>query len=409
MKLINKTYRLSFFMMIPLFVLSSVFVYYMINYIVYEETDEYLTYEMKRLVKYHEINNDLPDFHLVAEVLDDTFLSTPIFKDTLLLESGDNEMVPYRELHFSLQHNGENKTLVLRHLLLGKDDVFEGALAIMAGLILLFASTMYLMVNQFSKRIWNPFYNTLELLSKYRLHGGLPDFQKSGVEEFDTMNKTAMKLLNKIEADFKRTKAFNENASHEFQTRLAVIRGNTEEMMNNKNLDPMLSEQLQSIYNHTLQLSQTQKSLLLLSKIGNQEYENQVKLNLADILKQSINLFQEAIDLRAISLDINVSDCYLNMDSGLADIMINNLLKNAVKYNFHQGFIRIRLEKASLMIENSGPESGLQEQLFTRFQTGPNGNLGIGLAIVKEICELYAFTIGYRQPKQNTHLIQITF
>ena len=90
------------------------------------------------------------------------------------------------------------------------------------------------------------------------------------------------------------------------------------------------------------------------------------------------------------------------MDAGLAGILINNLIKNAVKHNLQQGYITIKLTAEKLEIENSGPEfKGNPDSLLQRFSKGENGNIGIGLAIVKQICELYHFTLSYKISEKN--------
>src|SRR5690606_28668308 len=128
MKLINRMYVYTAVWLIPFVIIGSLFSVYMIEHISYEETEEFLTYEMERLVEYHRLHNDLPNFNNVAELIEDVGYDKPFFKDTLLLETGDNEMVPFRELWFSINHNGRNFTIVLRHLLPGRDDIIEGTL-----------------------------------------------------------------------------------------------------------------------------------------------------------------------------------------------------------------------------------------------------------------------------------------
>src|SRR5690554_3813028 len=117
MKLINRMYFYTAIWLIPFVVIGSLFSFFMIEYIAYEETDEFLQYEMGRLVEYHGRHNDFPDFTNVAALLEDISYKEPFYKDTLLLETGDNEMVPFRELWFSIDHNGRDFTIILRHLL----------------------------------------------------------------------------------------------------------------------------------------------------------------------------------------------------------------------------------------------------------------------------------------------------
>ena len=202
MKLIKRTYIYTSVTLIPLLIIGGLFAFYMIEYISYEETDEFLTYEMERLVNYHEQNNDLPDFHNVDDILEDVKYPQPVFKDTLLLESGDNEMVPYRELRFSINHNGRDFTIVIRQLLPGRDDIAQGTLMIILGLLFLFSMFVILTVNFAARKIWTPFYNTLNKIVSYKIRDPLPVFKNSDIDEFNTLNVTLNTFLKKISSRY---------------------------------------------------------------------------------------------------------------------------------------------------------------------------------------------------------------
>lgn len=408
MKLIKRSYQLAAISLIPLLVVGSILGFYTIKYIIYEETDEFLSYEMERLIDYHNQYNDLPDFHQVANIFEGEKLNAPYFRDTLMLEPADNELIPYRELHFPINHKGQDFVIVLRHLLPGNDDLFEGTLFIIVGFSLLMLLMLFFLINSFSSKIWKPFYRTLNSLNAYRLTGPLPEFEKSAIDEFEQLNAAVQQLLEKISSDYRRIKEFNGNASHELQTNLAVIRAQTEKLMNLMQAKEH-SEPTMAIYNAALRLSQAQKSLLLLSKIGNLEYNNNTRLNLAEVIRQILPLFEETSAVRSISIQHKIEDCYLVMDAGLTEIMLSNLLKNAVKHNVEGGYITFELTKTHLWIENTGlPYQGNPENLLERFAKGESGNLGIGLSIVKQICDLYHFSLSYKIDK-NTHKLHISF
>lgn len=388
-------------------IIGSFFAFYMIKYISYEETDEFLTYEMERLIEYHKENNDLPDFNNVDDIIEDVFYPEPFFKDTLLLEPGDNEMVPHRELRFSINHNGHDFTIVLRHLLLGRDDIAQGTLLIIAGLVALFALFLILTVNLVTGKIWNPFYKTLDKIIRFKISETVPVFEKTDIDEFNMLNSTVQNLLKKISDDYRHNKEFNENASHELQTHLAIIKANAGKLIDKQQQDAQNTDELNKIYSAATKLSQAQKSLLLLSKINNLEFSNNVSLNLAEVLLSSLETFSEAINIREIKVSREIQTCTVFMDTGLAEILINNLIKNAVKHNLQQGYITIKLTAGMLEIENSGAEfNGNPDSLLQRFSKGKNGNIGIGLAIVKQICELYRFTLSYKISEKN-HKISI--
>jgi len=408
MKLINRTFRLTTIWLLPVLIIGSIFVFFIIKYIVYEETDEYMTYEMERIVKYHGMNNDLPEFHQLDYIQEGVYHEKPFFKDTMMLEPADNEMVPHRELHFSIEHKGENFGLVIRHLLPGNDDIFQGSIIIILGLMLFIFMVLLLTINMVSKSIWKPFYQTLNILTGFKINTPIPTLPQTPIDEFETLNNTVSNLLKKVNDDYSRTREFNENASHELQTHLAMIRANTEKLINQSSEEGENSRVIANIHQASVQLSQVQKSLLLLSKIGNQEFNKHEIIDLSHHLKQTIDLFNEAFELRQIKLSHHIEECKLTMDPGLAEILTNNLIKNAIKHNIYNGFVRVELNSKHLLIENSGlPYEGEPNNLLERFAKGEKGNMGIGLAIVKQICELFNYSISYQISNKTTHSIQI--
>jgi len=99
------------------------------------------------------------------------------------------------------------------------------------------------------------------------------------------------------------------------------------------------------------------------------------------------------------------------MDQGLADLLIANLLKNAIIHNIEGGTIVLETEPGCLIIRNDGPPLGFsQEELFTRFvrDTRRTGNFGLGLSLVKKVCENYGFKIEYiYENQQHTFLVTL--
>lgn len=405
MKLIKRTYKEALKWIFPLLIVGSIFSFYVIKYIIYEEADEHLTYEMERLIEYHNKYDDLPDYHKLTNIIEDLKIETPFFKDTFILEPKDGEMIPHRELFFSINHDGIDYTIVLQQILPGNDDILRGTILMVSGLLALIAIVLFLMISSISAKLWSPFFKTLDILSKYKLSKDIPVFKHTDIDEFKILNETISELLSKIESDFKRTKEFNENASHELQTNLAIIRANAEKLTYSESNH----KEIQLILNATQNLSHAQKSLLLLSKIGNLEFSNNSYVNFSEIINNSLTLFEEAISLREIKVTKEMKATSLFIDAGLANILSDNLIKNAIKYNCDNGFINIILNHEKLTIENSSSEKYEDTtKLFERFYKGQSGNIGLGLAIVKQICDVYKFSINYTIEK-NIHKIEIIF
>ena len=120
-------------------------------------------------------------------------------------------------------------------------------------------------------------------------------------------------------------------------------------------------------------------------------------------------LFQ-SLEIRNISITKNIEDSIQFMDAGLAEILVTNLIKNAIKHNIQDGYLSIIMNQSSFVLENSGlPFSGNPNTLLERFIKGEKGNIGIGLSIVKQICELYNFKITYQINDNTVHKLSIQF
>ena len=149
---------------------------------------------------------------------------------------------------------------------------------------------------------------------------------------------------------------------------------------------------------------------MLLSKIGNLEYNKTANINFKEIAEQALEKYNEAFQLREIKVMANINDCRLWMDAGLAEIMANNLLKNALKHNVDKGHLDIKLTAREFIVANSGTSfQGNPEQLFQRFNKGEGGNYGIGLSIVKQICDLHNFALSYKIEENSTHILKVSF
>jgi signal transduction histidine kinase len=193
---------------------------------------------------------------------------------------------------------------------------------------------------------------------------------------------------------------------------LAIIRSTTEKILNQtvNSLNASTIDSLKSIYSSVNKLHQVQKSLMLLSKIDNLEYNRNINVNFKEVTEQVFEKYREAFELREIHVSSNLADCPLSVDLGLAEILANNLFKNALKHNIANGYVSVTLKAKTFTIENSGlPFTGDPEQFFQRFTKGEKGNYGIGLSIVKQICELYNYSISYTIADTSKHSITITF
>ena len=108
------------------------------------------------------------------------------------------------------------------------------------------------------------------------------------------------------------------------------------------------------------------------------------------------------------TLDETVS---VRMNPALAEILVSNLISNAIRHNLSAGTLEIVLNAAQLSVTNTGkPLTCPPEQLFQRFRkSDPSGDsVGLGLAIVHKIAALSKITIAY-QTDGNLHTLLLNF
>ena len=205
---------------------------------------------------------------------------------------------------------------------------------------------------------------------------------------------------------------YSENLSHELLTPLAVIRAKAELILQNPNLRETDLLSVDSILQTVSRLSKINQSLILLSKIDNNQFVDEEEVNLKELINDALENFEDQIRKKHISVRIDVrQDLTLLTNLNLMHILILNLIKNSVFHNIEEGMILVRLDNKSLSIKNTGVSSEKDtKELFKRFVSREkNANsIGLGLSIVKQICSFLEFGISYKN-EDIYHEVVLTF
>ena len=262
------------------------------------------------------------------------------------------------------------------------------------------------------KYILSPFKRTLKVIQNFDLKQRkpicLPDTRTS---EFRELNEFLKKMTDKALEDYQSLKEFAENASHELQTPTAIIRGKLDLLMESDIRDDQ-AILIAEMQNALEKLSRIHSSLSLLTKLENKEYTAEKPVCLSALLKETLDSFDELIQMKSIALTAEIHDkVYIDLHCSLADLLLTNLVSNAIRHNISGGSIKVILTKAGLVISNTGlPPQLPVSELFERFKKGDpaSDSIGIGLAIVRQICELMNFNIVYEYAS-GQHVIAISF
>ncbi|GAA4165746.1 HAMP domain-containing sensor histidine kinase [Chryseobacterium ginsenosidimutans] len=261
-----------------------------------------------------------------------------------------------------------------------------------------------------SATIWKPFRNTLEKLKNFNLnHQNNIEFEITDTTEFEELHLSLNKLIEKNISVYQTQKEFTENASHELQTPLAIIKHKLDLLLQNKDITEKQYQIVEDINKALTRSSRINKNLLLLAKIDNSQFDNTEKIQLDILVRQSVELLEEHFLQKNISVKSYIlPEVYVNGNSGLTEVLINNLLINAIRHTSKDASISIELTETSFKVSNSGTSKLDKDLLFKRFSRGSadNNGSGLGLAIIKEICKFQNWTIDYTF-ENNNHIFII--
>jgi signal transduction histidine kinase len=229
-------------------------------------------------------------------------------------------------------------------------------------------------------------------------------FEQTGISEFDQLNRTLEEMIEKMQSDFVNLKEFTENASHEIQTPLAIIKSKLELLLNDPVLTEFQHKQLHEVFETVIRLSKLNEALLLLSKIENRQFVEKSDVDLSGLIMSRLIYLEEIFELKKIDLSTKLDDPFIiNIHPILAEILIDNLLGNALKHNYQEGKIKVTSEMTNIIFENTGPSLTFDPQkIFNRFvkQNTSMASNGMGLAIADEICKSNQLTLEYSWQNQ---------
>ena len=267
-------------------------------------------------------------------------------------------------------------------------------------MVLILLVTLFLINRFFLNKLWKPFNTTLQQIKQFNLSGrNNINLEQSKITEFTELNHAVSIMTNRVSQDYDEIKNFTENASHEIQTPLAIIKSKLELLSQSENLKEEQMNTIQSVYEATNRLSKLNQSLILLTKIDNQQFRESEEVNISILINKHLSNYEELIAAKLITIKKNIEDnVKMNMNETLAEILIANLITNAIKHNIDKGIIEITLTNNRLCISNTGiPLECDPSELFERFKKDKvsSESLGLGLSIVKKICERYGYRINY--------------
>jgi signal transduction histidine kinase len=425
MKLFTQYNRITLSVLVGFFLVCSLIYYFLMRGLLIQESDKSLIKIEKNIRNFVAVHNSLP----VVEPLDDLRIScvkiaspttgAPAEERSFLLipptpgKNRDN----IRQMTFFLQLDHDWYGVTISRTLEGMKATALMVLKTAVVTLLIIAIAFMIVSQLLFRRLWQPFYDSIGVISRFKLgKNTLEAFPETSIQEFRFMNEQFIRMAAQISKEYGVLKQFTENASHEMQTPLAVIRSKLDLAIQDEALSASQSATLKSAYGSVKKLTSLNRALLLMARISNNQYGGRVVFNIKDKLQDKINQFT-ALWQDKLSLSRELHDAEIDINPDLADILLNNLFSNACKHNVPDGTVNVCLADSRLQIENTGRPVPLDEsRMFQRFYKASKHeeSNGLGLAILKEICDqsgitpsysfrgnIHTFTLEWNRPARN--------
>jgi signal transduction histidine kinase len=394
-----------------------------IRAILNEEVDESISLQADQFLQHIKNFEYLDDLETDLQVLDHLSYNTHIkpsqggavdkkYQTISLYDSADQEEKPFRQLSTGVVIKGKPYILTIQMSLVENDDLVMAISLVQVTLSILLAAGLLFLNRSLSKRLWRPFYKTLDQLKAYELDKSESvTIEKSEIVEFDDLNKTVSHLTERNRKVFLQQKEFIENASHELQTPIAIFQSKLDYLMQSPALSQAEAETIMDLESMAQRMARLNKNLLLLSKIDNEQFMDTEELELSAMIGSQLSGLKPMAQLENISIVTTVDPLSLKANRALIEILLTNLFHNAIRYSFKNEVITITLHNRRLVVTNKGAPLKMEAAKITdRFskESSDRNSTGLGLAIVKKICDSCSYQLHYTYAN-DAHTFTVIF
>ncbi len=394
-----------------------------IRQIINEELDESLALHTNQFVKHIKSYEYLEDLEMDLKIWDQLSYDIILIPSNVtsaeqkyetlsMYDSIEHESHPFRTLSTSVVIKDKAYLLTIRMSLVDNDELVIALGIVQVILILLLAVGLLLLNRSLTRKLWKPFYNTLNQLKAYQLdkcESIQPE--KTNIVEFDDLNRTVSHLTDRNRKVYLEQKEFIENASHELQTPLSIFQSKLDNLMQIPGLTEADAATILDLEETAQRMARLNKNLLLLSKIENDQFNEVEEIDLSALANKLLSNLQPMADIDNISVQTVINPLSIIANSTLLEVLFTNLFHNAIRHTNANGNVRVEITDRVLIVANTGnPLKMSPEKIFERFsKEGRSENSsGLGLAIVKKICDTSLYHLSYNF-QSGVHTFSVTF
>ncbi|MGB5941310.1 MAG: HAMP domain-containing sensor histidine kinase [Leeuwenhoekiella sp.] len=393
-----------------LMAVSTIILFFYTQELLRKQIEEELYSNKDRVEKLLQNDQTIKGIPPIMEVEKVRYPETLKFNVTLIYDPLQDEIELFEQLTETTQINGQHYRITVRAMVIESEDILFAIVLTFISIILMTFLFQFYVNRSRNEKLWRPFFLNLSILKEFSLKAKQPlTFQDSEILEFHELNMELESLTKKVQIDYQNLKQFTEDVSHEMHTPLAIMQAKIDTVINDQEINEAQFETFSSLQEDIQRLKQLNKKLILLAKIENDQFTNTETFLVAAVLKNCISNFTELFDV-PIHL-IENEEATVQMDRSLAAVLFNNLLSNAIKHAAETREVQVILDKKSVKISNKGKRIlENPNTIFERYykESKRKDSTGLGLSIVKKICDYYGFVPSYRFDG-NQHIFQINF
>ncbi len=234
-------------------------------------------------------------------------------------------------------------------------------------------------------------------------------------DEISTLATAINRYHHRISELLHREREFSSDVSHELRTPLMGIQGAAELLHKKGSSDATLQNLTARVRRGCLQMTTLTEALLYLARDPATFKDMIEPVSVERVVDKQISAVRDVADSKGVTVHVEHSEeaATVHTIPAVIDIVIGNILKNAVKYT-DQKIINVFVTSEEVVIQDYGPgiDKSVQTTLFDRFNRGENRNpdsTGIGLALVRRFCDQYGWAIDFRSEERKGTRVAVAF
>lgn len=230
-------------------------------------------------------------------------------------------------------------------------------------------------------------------------------------DEVGELARTFDRYLHRLQEFVERESYFTADVSHELRTPLSIILGAVEVLEQDNSLSTKQKERVARIERAVHDMIELTNALLLMAR-EHLPFADEQPCQVSEVVRSCIEKHHHLIGDRPIRVEMKL-DAELNLivERPLLEIVIGNLIRNAL-FNTESGTVLLWLQGERLIVQDTGrgmrPEE-LAHALERHYKGSSSAGAGVGLSLVKRICDRYGWDISLQSREGQGTTAQVDF